>query len=151
MRLTVHTDYSLRVLIYLGINRGRLATIREISEQYGISNNHLLKVVHQLGLRGYIETTRGKKGGVRLAREPERIVIGAVIRDTEQDFSVAHCMGDTRNAEPCRIVGACLLRTALGEAVDAFLTKLDGYTLADLVQPATQLQRLLGGPLPPRT
>src|SRR3546814_353363 len=91
MRLTLYTDYSLRVLMYLGLNRDGLATITEVAERYGISRNHLMKIVHQLGLLGYIETVRGKGGGIRFARSPGEINLGEVIRRTEEDMALVQC------------------------------------------------------------
>lgn len=141
MRLTTFSDYSLRVLIYLGVAPGRLATIDEIAVAYGISANHLMKVVHQLGRGGYIETVRGKGGGMRLARPPAEIVVGEVLRATEDTFSLVECFGEGK--PECVIEGSCELKGALAEALEAFLGVLDRYTLADLVTPSRPLTRML--------
>jgi Rrf2 family nitric oxide-sensitive transcriptional repressor len=135
MQLTRFTDYSLRVLIYLGSHPASLATVASIAEEYDISRHHLTRVVHQLGLRGYIETVRGKGGGFRLARTPERIRIGDVVRDMESGFELAECF---RPGEiTCRLMPGCALKPVLAEAGRAFLSTLDRYTLADLL-PAEQ-------------
>jgi Rrf2 family transcriptional regulator, nitric oxide-sensitive transcriptional repressor len=141
MRLTLWTDYALRTLIYVGANDGRLATIGEISECFGVSKAHLMKVVNQLGRHGYLETVRGKGGGIRLGRRPGEIVVGEVVRDTEDDLAVIGCL--TKSGF-CRIEGCCVLRRALHEATLAFLCILDGYTLADLLPPGAGLARDLG-------
>ena len=133
MRLTTFSDYAFRVLIYLGSTQG-LATIADIANAYGISENHLMKVVHQLSRLGYIETVRGKGGGMRLARPPREIRVGEVLRATEDGFDLVECMGE--GDSDCRIVRACVLKGALGEAIAAFLGTLDRYTLADLVRPS---------------
>lgn len=141
MRLTTFSDYSFRVLIYLGSEPGRLATIADIAQAYDISPNHLMKVVHYLGQEGYIETVRGKGGGMRLARAPQKINVGKVLRATEEGFDLVECL---RPGTPeCRIAPACVLKGALAEARDAFLAVLDRYTLADLLAPARSLSRLL--------
>ncbi len=147
MHLTLWTDYALRTLIYVGAKDGRLSTIAEIAESFGVSRTHLMKVVNQLGQQGYIETVRGKGGGIRLGRKPAEIVVGALVRDTEEDLAVMGCLADTR-AETgfCRIEGCCVLRRALREATEAFLRTLDGYTLADLLAPGARLARSLGLP-----
>ncbi len=134
MRLTTFSDYAFRVLIYLGSAPQGLATIADIAAAYGISENHLMKVVHQLSRLGYVETVRGKGGGMRLARPPGEINVGEVLRATEDGFDLVECMGE-RDSD-CRIVRACSLKGALGEAVAAFLETLDRYTLADFVRPA---------------
>ncbi|MGA7801072.1 MAG: Rrf2 family transcriptional regulator [Gammaproteobacteria bacterium] len=143
MHITRYTDYSLRVLIYTSVREGELATIKDVAEHYGISRNHLMKVVHKLGTAGYLETVRGKKGGFRLAKSPEDIGVGEVVRCTEEDFNIVQCF------EPgvgrCRIESACMLQTALHEALAAFLGVLDRYSLADLVRNQQQLSRLLDG------
>lgn len=130
MRLSTFTDYSLRVLMYLGVHTGRLATIAEIAAGHSISESHLMKVVHQLGCGGYIETVRGKGGGMRLAHAPGDIVLGEVIRHTEGNFLLAECFAEHGS---CRIQGACGLRSILNEAMAAMFLVLDGYTLADLL------------------
>ena len=139
MRLTMHTDFALRTLMYLGLRPGRLASIPEIATAYGISENHLTKVVHGLGRAGFVETLRGRGGGLRLALPPERIRIGDVVRHAEEDLALVPCFGpggesrdDTAGAR-CAISGACRLQSLLGEALAAFLAVLDGATLADLL------------------
>ena|SRR4051794_34716928 len=145
MRLTLWTDYALRTLIYLGVKGGGPATIAEIAEGFGISRPHLMKIVNRLGVQGHIDTVRGRKGGIRLARPPAEIRVGAVIRDTEEDLAVMGCLSEP-GSEPgfCRIEGCCVLRRALREATLAFLEVLDRYTLADLLTPDRRLADSLG-------
>jgi Rrf2 family transcriptional regulator, nitric oxide-sensitive transcriptional repressor len=147
MRLTLHTDYSLRVLMFAALKGETLSTIAEIAEHFEISRTHLMKVVNDLGRAGYLDTVRGKKGGFRLAKKPNQIKVGAVVRDLEEALSVVGCMQQT---DYCPIEGACILRRALGEATAAFLAVLDRYTLDDLVKPRKSLARLLdlGAALP---
>jgi Rrf2 family nitric oxide-sensitive transcriptional repressor len=140
MRLTTFTDYTLRTLIYLALNPGRLATIADIAASYGISENHLVKVVHQLGIANYVETVRGRNGGLRLARAPETINVGEVVRYMETDMHVVPCFAASTG---CVIQPACALKGALGEALGAFLSVLDRYTLAELVAPRRALSSLL--------
>ena len=141
MRLTVYSDYSLRLLIYLAVRRDRLATISEVAGAYGISRAHLMKIAHELGRAGLITTTRGRQGGLKLAKDPEDIVLGDVIRLTEPDMALVPCF--TPVSEPCSILPACVLKRALAEAGAAFLDVLDGFTLAQLARPSAQLRRLL--------
>jgi Rrf2 family nitric oxide-sensitive transcriptional repressor len=141
MRLTVYTDYALRVLMYVALHRDRLPTIAEIADSYGISRNHLMKVVYELGVGGYVETVRGKNGGLRLARQPRDIVLGEVVRRTEPDMALVPCFEAARS--PCVITPACTLRRALHEARSAFLKVLDSYTLSDLVENRDALSALL--------
>ena len=141
MRLTVYTDYALRLLMYLAVKDDGLATIAEVAESYGISKNHLMKVAHQLGVAGYVGTVRGKGGGLRLARRPHDIVIGEVVRRTEPDMALVPCFAPEN--ESCAIFPNCALRGALSKARDAFLSALDGHTLADLVRSRAPLRRLL--------
>ena len=131
MRLSTFSDYNLRVLMYLGVQRDRLATIAEIAAAHEISENHLMKVVHQLGRSGYIETVRGKGGGMRLAKAPNEIVLGEVIRQTEGDFAMVECFSENSS---CRLLPACRLKGILGEALSAMFLVLDDYTLADLLE-----------------
>ncbi len=142
MRLTVYTDYALRVLMYLALRDEQLATIAEIAESYKISRNHLMKVAHQLGVAGFVETVRGRGGGLRLAKPIGAIGIGEVVRYTEPDMAIVSCFEPV--GEPCAIQSCCVLKRALKSARDAFLEVLDGYTLNDLIQPAGRLTGLLG-------
>lgn len=141
MRLTVHTDYALRMLIYLAVKDESLATIAEVADRYGVSQNHLTKVAHHLGVAGFITTARGKGGGLKLACPPDRISLGAVVRQTEPDMTLVPCFtpGDTS----CLIGPACGLPPILHEAREAFLAVLDRYTIADLVRRRAGLRDLL--------
>jgi len=144
MRLTAFSDYCLRVLIYVGAKEDGLSTITEIAESYSVSRNHLMKVVYRLGQLGYLETVRGKNGGLRLARRPEDIRLGELIERTEEDWTLVECFQPgNRN---CRIGPSCVLRGVLGEALAAFVATLNRYTLADLVAPRGELARLLDLP-----
>ena len=145
MQLTRYTDYSLRVLVYLGMKADGWATITELAEFYHISRNHLVKVVHHLARQGFILTLRGKKGGMALARPPELIGIGEVIRLTEPDFHLAECFRSDGNA--CVLAPDCRLKAILNEAKLSFLTTLDRYTLADTVANKALLTSLF----PPHT
>ncbi len=130
MHITRYTDYSLRVLIYLGVKGEGLSTIQEIADAYGISKNHLMKVVQELNIKGYLTATRGKSGGICLNRSPDSINIGTLVRETEQNFEIVECFGD---ASHCSITPACQLKKVLAEALESFLYVLDQYTLADLL------------------
>jgi len=134
MRLTSFTDYSLRTLLYLAANRDRLVTIQDIADLHVISKNHLMKVVYQLGLSGLVETVRGRNGGLRLAREPKEINIGALVRSTETDFFMAECFD--RASDTCPLTPNCKLKHTLNDATKAFLAVLDQQTLEDML-PAT--------------
>ncbi len=140
MRLTSYTDYGLRTLMYVGLKESGLATIQEVADAYGISKSHLMKVAYNLGRYGYLEMVRGRGGGMRLARPPDGIGIGDVVRRMEEDFAMAECF-QADNA--CVITRACRLQGILGEALSAYLSVLDKYTLADLmVGKAGELARL---------
>jgi Rrf2 family nitric oxide-sensitive transcriptional repressor len=148
MRLTVYTDYALRLLMYLAVKDGGLATIGEVAERYDISRNHLMKVAHQLGVAGYLDTARGRSGGLRLARPAADINLGDVVRHTEQDMALVPCMTPVDAA--CAIRPSCLLKRALDRATAAFLDVLDEYALSDLVKPRQALRDLLDLGPPPR-
>jgi Rrf2 family nitric oxide-sensitive transcriptional repressor len=149
MRLTTFTDYSLRVLMYLGAQPGRRATIVEIALAFDISEHHLKKVAHGLGRSGWLATVRGQGGGLELALPPGQIGIGQVVRGTEGVDVPAACFADDGAA--CSIAAACRLRGVLGEAVHAFYAALDRHTLADLVQNPHALSRMLFVARPPST
>lgn len=142
MRLTTYSDYALRVLMYLALKSDGLSTIAEIAGSYNVSEAHLMKVVHQLGVAGYIETVRGRGGGLRLAKPAEAIGLAEVIRMTEPDMAIVSCLKPL-NA-PCKINPGCVLKRAMERAHQAFMDVLEGYTLADLVAPSGRLSNLLG-------
>ena len=145
MQLTQYTDFGLRTLIALAINPGERLTVTEISSAYGISRNHLVKVVARLAELGYVETVRGKGGGVRLARAPGGIRLGEVVRNMEAELGVVECL--EADGGKCVITPACRLKSVLRDATDRFLDCLDEYTLADAVKPRAPMARLLGIPV----
>lgn len=143
MRLTVYSDYALRLMMYLGLNVGKLATISEVSEAYGVSKAHLMKITHELGKKGLIETVRGRHGGMRLGQDARSIKVGDIVRACEPDFAIVPCM-ERGAVLVCTIQPACVLKRALSSATEAFLNALDGITLADLLKPSAPLRQLLG-------
>ena len=130
MRLTMMTDYALRLLMYVAQRPDRLCTIAEVARANGISEAHLMKVTHQLGMRGWIETVRGKGGGMRLAHAPRDVNLGAVVRSIEPDFDLVECFAA---GNQCVLTGDCRLAAVLGGALRQFMVHLDGHTLADLM------------------
>lgn len=138
MQLTQHTDYALRVLIYLGENTDRRITISEVSEFFDISRSHLMKVVNQLVREGFVVGTRGKGGGLHLAREAAAIRVGEVIRCMERNLALVECFSDKSD---CVLASGCKLKVALMKALEAFLSSLDGVTLQDLLAPAQRVLR----------
>lgn len=143
MRLTLHSDFALRVLIQVALNGAdsdRLTTIDEIAESFDVSRNHLTKVVNDLSQKGYLDTVRGRRGGMRLKRAPRDINIGQVVRDTEDNLCVVGCL---ESHGYCRIERVCVLRGMLHDATEAFLAVLDAHTLADLIKPQRSLASLL--------
>jgi len=132
MRLTTMTDYSLRLLMYVAQRPEQLCTIAEVATAYGISEAHLMKITHQLGLAGFIETVRGKGGGMRLARAPAEINLGAVVRSVEPDFNLVECLA---TGNTCTLTGHCRLTAVVSGALQLFLGHLDGYSLADVLPP----------------
>ena len=137
MRLTVYTDYALRLLMYLALKKDGLATIAEIAATYDISRHHLMKVAYALGVAGYVVSVRGRGGGLRLAGPVEAIIIGEVVRKTEPDMALVACL----KPDDTSCVG--VLQGAMKLASAAFLETLDGYTLGDLIQPSAKLRALL--------
>lgn len=141
MHLSTFTDYTLRVLMYLAVDKDRLATISELADAYGISQNHLTKVVHQLARAGLVTSVRGKGGGIRLARRPDEIRLGSVIRASEGNAPIVECFSAKKNA--CRIAPACRLNRILAQAFDGLFQALDTYTLADLTDNEQELASLM--------
>lgn len=141
MRLTSRTDYAFRVLMYLAVSGAGLATVPEIAERYGVSKDHLAKVAWELGRAGFIETVRGRSGGLRLARSAEAISVGAVARYTERTIPLAECFPEGAGA--CRIASNCVYRQVLVEAREAFFTVLDRYSVRDLVEDNPVLRAVL--------
>ncbi len=141
MRLTSYTDYALRLLIQLALVPQRRWTVGEVADLWGLSRHHLTKIAHDLARAGLVRTTRGKGGGLELARAPEAIRLGELVQLLEPDLHLAVCFTD---APDCRIREACRFRTALLEAREAFITSLDRWSLADLAEPQAELRRLLG-------
>ncbi|OIQ78356.1 HTH-type transcriptional repressor NsrR [mine drainage metagenome] len=143
MHLTTFSDYSLRVMMYLGIQHGQLVTISDIAKAYKISENHLTKVVHHLSQHGYVDTVRGKGGGLRLVRDPGTVNIGEMIRITEGDTGLLPCL-DTDGK--CCIQPSCRLIGILRMAQDALFSVLNQYTLTDLLHNDEQLTHILMHP-----
>jgi Rrf2 family transcriptional regulator, nitric oxide-sensitive transcriptional repressor len=143
LQLTLHSDYSLRVLIYLAENPGRMVSTEEISDAYGISRHHLVRVIQTLNEHSFVKVSAGRGGGAALASTPEEINIGQVIRKTESNFRIVECFDLAANT--CPIVPVCKLRGVLAHALDGFFKILDEYTLADMVRmPAgTRISSLL--------
>jgi len=131
MRLTHYSDYALRTLMYLALCTKHTVTIQVIASAYQIPHNHLVKVVHRLATLGYIETSRGKGGGIKLARLPEEINLGALLRDTESKFNIVECFDSKHNR--CVLTPECVLRGVINEALERFLNVFDQHTLADVV------------------
>ena len=138
MQLTRHTDYALRILMYLGARTNRLASVAEIANYYDISRNHLVKVVQGLNEHGFVKTIRGKNGGMQLADDPVNISIGHVVRKMENHFDIVECFDD--NAETCPLEDACRLKAVISRAANNFLKELDETTLADVLKPRLRKQ-----------
>jgi Rrf2 family transcriptional regulator, nitric oxide-sensitive transcriptional repressor len=145
MQLTQYTDYALRTLIALGLNAGEKLTVTDIAAAYGISRNHLVKVAARLAESGYVETTRGKGGGMRLARRPGDIRVGAVVRDMEAELGVVECLSG--GGGHCVLSQVCRLKSLMHDATGAFLETLDRYTLEDLLRQPQPVARLLHIPV----
>lgn len=141
MRLTFYSDYSLRLLMYLAVKPERLVTIQEVADTYRISKNHLTKVAFDLGRAGYLDTVRGRGGGIRLAKKPADIGLGQVLRVTEKDSALVECFQP--KTDRCAISAPCRLKGVLTRALGAFFAVLDQYTLADLTSGHLALKELL--------
>lgn len=141
MKLTLHTDYALRMLIFLAVHEGRPSTVSDVASTYGLSRNHLLKVALNLGRLGYVKTMRGRSGGVALALAPKDINVGAVVRAMEDDFALVECLRPDGGC--CIITPACRLKGIVRKATDAFLEVFDAYTLDDLIGNGALLKELL--------
>lgn len=141
MQLGTYSDYALRVLMKLAAEPGKLTTIREVADVYGISSNHLMKVTQELGRNGYIETVRGRGGGLRLEKPLTEINIGEVIRVTEGNLALVECFAANRNQ--CTLSEVCLFRGIMSSALDAFFAVLDRYTLADLMADREAMRTIL--------
>ncbi len=143
MRLNVQSDYALRLLMHLDVNGNELTTIADVARRFGISKNHLMKIAQALGHHGFIETVRGRAGGLRLAGPADTISLGAVIRKIEGDFALVECLPG--GSGQCIISPACRLTGIMREALQAFVDVLDGYTIADLTRNNSKLATLLRG------
>jgi len=148
MRLTLHTDYALRMLMHLEAHRGRAIRVADVADSYGLSRSHLMKVALHLGRLGYVTTLRGRTGGITLAKDAHDINLGAVVRDMEDDLAVVECLRE--NGGGCVIAPACRLKGIAGRAIEAFLSVFDEYSLADITENRTALAQLLlqAGPNP---
>lgn len=144
MQLSLYSDYALRLLIKLALEPERLHTIREVAEAYGVSHHHLTKIAQELGRHGFVETVRGRGGGIRLNRPADQIVVGDVFRRTEENLALVDCFDPARPS--CAISSACRLKHVLNEALGAFLAVLDGVTIADLTEEKDALRALLPHP-----
>ena len=140
MQLTRHTDISLRVLMHLTLFPGEICTVKEIAEKYDVSRNHLVKVVHRLSSLGYLKSSKGRGGGVTLAKKPEAITVGEIVRQMEATLDVIDCRGTN-----CPLNPACLLKHALAESTQLFLENLDTYTIADITKNRSQILKLVAG------
>lgn len=138
MQLTRHTDYALRILMYLAANHERLVTVVELANFYNISRNHLVKVVQGMVEHGFLHTTRGKNGGMQLARKSEDISIGKVVRKMENHFNMVECFDSAQGG--CTLDGACRLKGLLARATEDFLSSLDTISLADISKPKLRQQ-----------
>ncbi|WP_432453923.1 MULTISPECIES: RrF2 family transcriptional regulator [unclassified Agarivorans] len=137
MQITRYTDYSLRLLIYLAVNKDRLCTIQEIAQSYDISKNHLMKIVQQLNAKGHLLAVRGKNGGLKLNRQTNQIGIGSLVREMEDNSKLVECFGENNR---CVITPSCQLKNIFAEAQENFFKTLDAYTLADLLGVNNQYQ-----------
>ena len=142
MDISMHADYGFRVLMYLALSNHKLVQIATISDAYGISENHVIKVVQRLTKLGYVQAVRGRNGGVRLAQAPEKIILAQVFRQMEPSLRLLECFDPATNT--CPIVKSCSLSQVFGQALDAYLKVLDQRTLASVLQKSHPLRKILG-------
>lgn len=142
MQLTVRSNHAMRLMMYCAVNDGQVAPVSDIARACNMSEAHLGKIANALSSHGFIETLRGRRGGVRLARPAEELNIGEIVRATEMGYCLVECLRQDKNT--CPLIGVCRFRTAMMEALEAFLKVLDGYTLADLVVDRTPLRAAMG-------
>ena len=142
MHLTVRSNHAMRLMMFCALNPSRTTPIAEIARACNMSEAHLGKIAHALSAHGFVETVRGRRGGVRLGRSPRDINVGDIVRQTEFGSCLVECLNPASNT--CPLVSACRFRSILGQALDAFLRVLDGYTLADLVADPLPLRELMG-------
>jgi Rrf2 family nitric oxide-sensitive transcriptional repressor len=141
MRVTLHTDYALRMLAFIAAHPSGHCTVNDVADAYNLSHHHLMKVAQRLRQSGFIETTRGRAGGIRLAVPPDKVNIGAVVRATEDDFALVECL--QAEGGRCAISRACRMKDMFVEALAAYLAVLDQYTLGHVMHNRTLLRRLL--------
>ncbi len=134
MQLTIFTDYGLRSLMFLAAHTDRLCSVREIADHYGISYNHLVKVVHRLSQLGYVHSVKGKGGGIKLAGDAKTLSLGDLVKDLEPNMDIVECFN--RDTNTCRVSGSCQLKHYLFDAKKAFIASLNCRTLADTVKNA---------------
>lgn len=148
MKLSLFSDYSLRVLMY-GAVKDDAFQLDEVTDAYGISRHHLAKVVHHLSKLGYLDTRRGRGGGIRLAKSPEDIRIGRLVRETEEEPAIVECFDAATNT--CKLASHCRLKGVLAGAMGAFFAALDEHTLKDLVTgpQASRMSKVLLAPAKP--
>lgn len=144
MQLTTFTDYSLRILIHASLKSPDLSTVAEVSRQFSISKNHVMRIVQFLGQHGFLRNIRGKSGGFTIGKRAEEISLGEVVRCTEQNLTIVPCFAKDAEGERCTIEPSCRLAGILKEALSAFLTVMDGYTVQDLLTESRGLRQLLG-------
>ena len=139
MKLNKQTDYALRILMYASLAPEKeLLSIQQVTDVYGLSRNHVMKIVQKLGQLGYLTTIRGKGGGFKIGKDPALINVGQLIREVESTLVLVDC-----DEPSCRLSPGCQLKGVLAEAIAAFVAVLDGYTLADVVSNRVQLIELL--------
>ncbi|MEO6446143.1 MAG: Rrf2 family transcriptional regulator [Gemmatimonadaceae bacterium] len=143
MHLTRFTDYALRAMGYLALEPEKRSTVGTVAKRMGMSEDHLLKVVQRLSQAGLVKTIRGRKGGVRLARRPDEIFIGEVVRKTEDNLRIVPCFDDANKS--CPITAACGISPMMEQALGAFLSTLDRYTIADMIVHREELLQLTLG------